>query len=224
MDARRAATDPGTTQAAEQETMVARERAADLREAELDERERKADERERELVEQGQHLSTAIEDLESRTLATIERSRALLARSGKRLDRQEEVVRRQQAHRERQQAEIDRASAETERSLSTWLPNPGQAIERSRQLRQQTLTAIEAFAVNEEQIARLHEDMAASPPSHRDEYRRVAEQARGTARKAREILRSAAAGLQSHLTTAGLRPHTAQRRSTATSPDSQPAH
>jgi len=103
-------------------------------------------------------------------------------------------VRRQQARRERQQAEVDRASAETERGLATWLPNPSPAIERSMQLRHKVLTAIEAFATNEEHIARLHEDLAASHPGRRDEYRRVAEQARVTARTAREMLRSAAAG------------------------------
>ena len=179
-----------------------RERLADQRERAADQREAELDERERELVERSQHLSTAIDDLETRALEAIERSRALLARSGKRLDRREETMRRQQARRERQQAEIERASAETERDLATWLPDPAPAIERSKKLRQQTLTAIEAFAANEEQIARLHDELAASQPNHRDEYRRVAEQARGTARRAREILRSATADLQSDLTTA----------------------
>ena len=69
-----------------------------------------------------------------------------------------------------------------------------QATERSGQLRQQVLTAIETFAVNEEHIARLHDDLAASQPGRRDEYRRVAEQARDTARTAREMLRSASTG------------------------------
>jgi hypothetical protein len=105
------------------------------------------------------------------------------------------MMRRQQARRERQQAQIDRASAETERGLATWLPDPAQAIERARELRQKSLMAIEAFAASEEQIARLHEDLAASQPSRREEYRRVAGQARDTARKAREMLSSATTGL-----------------------------
>jgi hypothetical protein len=207
-DAATAAANPGIGQTAQRETLAARERAADERQFRADERERLADERERaadlreaeldereqELVERGQQLRAAVEDLEQRTLATIERARALLARSGKHLDRQEETVRRRQARRERQQAEVDRASAQTERGLTAWMPNPGPAIERSGQLRQKVLTAIEAFAVNEEHIARLHDDLAASHPGRRGEYRCVAEQARDTARTAREMLRSATSG------------------------------
>lgn len=172
-----------------------RERAADLREAELDEPEQ-------DLLERSRQLRKAVEDLEQRALAAIGRSRTLLARGGKRLDRQDETVRRQQARRDRQQADIDRASAGTGRSLATWLPSPGPAIERSRQLWQQARAAIETFAASEEQIARLQEDLAASQPGRRDEYRRVAEHARATARKAREILRFDTTGPQSHLTTA----------------------
>jgi hypothetical protein len=82
------------------------------------------------------------------------------------------------------------------------LPDAGPMIERSQRLRQQALTAIEAFAANEEQIARLHEDMAASQPRHREEYRRVAERARVTARRAREIIRSVATDPQGQLATA----------------------
>jgi hypothetical protein len=176
-----------------------RERAADERERAADLREAEMDERERELIERSQQLSTAVEDLEMRTMATIERSRALLARSDRRLNREEATVRRQQARRERQQAEIDRAAAETERGLAAWLPNPGPAIERSRRLRQRAIAAIEVYAANEEQIAGLHEDLAASQPGRREEYRRVAEQARNTARKARESLHSDTTDLQSHL-------------------------
>ena len=40
-------------------------------------------------------------------------------------------------------------------------------------------------------------NLAASQPSRREEYRRVAGQARETARKTREILRSATSDLQS---------------------------
>jgi hypothetical protein len=36
----------------------------------------------------------------------------------------------------------------------------------------------------------MHEELAASHPGRRDEYRRTAEHARQTARKAREALRS----------------------------------
>ena len=167
-----------------------RERESDLRETLLDRRQRESDERERELDERGRQLGRAVASLEQRTLETIQRSRELLEASGHRLDRQEAAVKRTEARRERQQAEVDRESAETERDLGAWLPNPSRPIERARALRKQALTAIEAFAANEEQVARVHEEIAASRPDRRDDYRRIAEQARLTARRAREILRS----------------------------------
>ena len=166
-----------------------REREAGRREALLGQEQREAGEREKELDERGRRLGSAIQSLEQRTLATIERSRALLEASGRRLDRQESAVKRAAARRDRQQADVDRASAEAERGLPGWQPGPASPIERARELREQALTAIEAFAANEEEIARVHEDLAASSPSRRDEYRQVAERARQTARKARVILR-----------------------------------
>jgi hypothetical protein len=90
----------------------------------------------------------------------------------------------------RQQAEIDRASAKTARGLSALPPDSGSVIERSRKLYQQALTVIEACAASQEQVAGINEDLAASRTSHREEYRRVAEQARATAHRAREILRT----------------------------------
>jgi multidrug resistance efflux pump len=114
----------------------------------------------------------------------------LLALGAQRLNREEAAVRRAEARRERQQAEIDRASAETERGLAAWLPDPIQQVKRAEELRQQAFTAIEALARTEDEIARIHEELAASRPGRRDEYRRTAEQARQTARRAREALRS----------------------------------
>ncbi len=179
-----------------------RERLADQRERAADHREAAQDERDRKSVERGQQLNAVFRDLRTRTLANIEVSRTLLARSGERLNREEEAVRRQQARQERRQAEIDRASAVIELGLATQLPDPGPEIERSRRLRQEILTAIGRFAANEARIARLHEDLAASQPGRREECRRIAEQARDSARKAREILRTAA-GLPGRLTTPG---------------------
>lgn len=57
-------------------------------------------------------------------------------------------------------------------------------------LRKQTLAAMEAFAANAEEVARLHEDLTARHPERREEYQRTAEQARTMARKARETLRT----------------------------------
>lgn len=167
-----------------------REREADRRESALDQRQREADERERELNESGRQLGLAVASLELRTLETIKRSRALLEASGHRLDRQEAAVHRTQARRGRQQVEINRASARPERGLTAWLPDPSKPVERAKALRKQVLAAIEAFAANEEEIARIHEEIAAYRPGRRDDYRRTAEQACSTARKAREVLHS----------------------------------
>ncbi len=165
-----------------------REREADRREAALTERQREIDERERELDRRGRVLGEAVETLAQRTLETIERSRALLALSGQRLNRQEAAVMRVEAHRERHQAEIDRGAAEGERVRAAALPDPGKAIERAKALRKQALAAMEAFAANEEEIARVHEQLAARRPERRDEFRHTAELARTMARRARDLL------------------------------------
>ena len=83
-------------------------------------------------------------------------------------------MKRARARRERQQAEIDRASAETERGLLIGLPDPSKPIERAEALGTQTRAAIEAFAATEDEIARIHEELAATRVG-RGEYRRTAE-------------------------------------------------
>jgi len=167
-----------------------RERQADEREAVADQRDRQVDERDWEFDEHIQRLGMTVLDLKQRTQASIERSRALLARSGETLNRDKERLRRSQERSRRQQAEIDRASAKSARGLSVLPPDSGSVIDRSRQLYQQALTVIEAFAASQEQVADINEDLAASRTSHREEYRRAAEQARATAHRAREILRT----------------------------------
>ena len=162
-----------------------RERLADEREALANERERKADEREQDLDKRGRALGLGVETLEQRTLETIAR----LAVSAQRLSREEAGLKRDEARRGRQQAEIDRASAESGRGLVAWLPDPHRLVKNAEELRKQALTAIEALARTEEEIARVHEELAASRPDRRDEYQRTAEQACRTAGKAREVSR-----------------------------------
>lgn len=107
----------------------------------------------------------------------------MLALSGERLNRQEVALMRGDARRERHQAEIDRVSAESEREQAAVLPDPGRAIEAGR-------AAMEALAAREDEIADVHELLAARRPEQRDEYRRTAEQARMRAHKVREDLRT----------------------------------
>ncbi len=121
-------------------------------------------------------------------LASIQRSRALLARSAQRLDRQEAGLRRAAEDRERQQAEINRESADAERRLVSALPDPSKAVERAKEVRTRARNAVEAFAAAQEEIARINQQLAARLPDHRDEYQRIAKQARETARKARDVL------------------------------------
>lgn len=178
------------SQADDRETDAdAREREADRREAAATERERTVDERERALQEHGRKLGAAVDGLEQRMLETIERSRELLALSGERLNRQEAGVDRAKLRRERQQAEISRASSETERNLADWLPEPSSLAERGVVLRKRAIAAMQAFASNEEDAARLYQDLAAKHPERREECLREAEKARTSARSAREVLR-----------------------------------
>ena len=190
-DQREAMADERERKANEREALAdERERKADRREAEADRRQREADEREQDLDDRGQALDLAVDTLQQRTLETIERSRALLTVSADRLNRQEAAVGRAQARRGRHQAEAERASAESERDLAAWQPDPSKQPERAEALRKQAVAAIEAFAMTEEEIARIHEELAASRPSRRGEFQRTAEQARVTARRAREIVHS----------------------------------
>ena len=163
-----------------------RERLADEREALANERERKAEEREQELDKRGRALGLGVETLEQRTLETIAR----LALNAQRLTREEAGLKRDEARRERQQAEIDRASAESERGLAARVPDPSGLVKHAEELRQQALTAIDALARTEEEIAAIYEELAASQPDRRDKYQRTAEQARQTAGKAREVSRT----------------------------------
>jgi len=189
-DERETAANQREQQADDREALAdAREREADRREAAATERERKVEEREREFEEHGRALGAAVAGLEQRMIDTIERSRALLALSGERLDRQEEGVRRAQARRERQQAEVSRAAAETERKIADWMPDPNSLGERSKALRKRALAAMQEFASNEEETARLFQDLAASNPERREEFLDGAERARTSARSAREVLK-----------------------------------
>jgi len=128
--------------------------------------------------------------LEQRSLERIERSRVLLTLSGARLTREEAELRRKLARQGRQQAAVDRASAESRRKQGAARPEPAALAERSRLLRQQSLATLAALAANEEEVARVHEDLAARHPAGREEYLRIAEHARTAARRTRETLRS----------------------------------
>jgi hypothetical protein len=188
-DEREAAANQRERKADQREAVAnAREQEADRRETAATEREQQIGKREQDLEEHGRVLGAAVDGLEQRVVDAIEQSRALLELSGQRLNRQEAGVKRARAHRERQQAEVSRATAETERKIADWLPDPSSLTERGTVLREQARRAIQAFASNEEEAARLFQDLAARNPEHREEYLDAAQHARTSARSAREVL------------------------------------
>jgi hypothetical protein len=169
-----------------------REREASRREAQADERDHRADEREWSLDETARKIGQPPDAREQSHLEAIARARGLLALSGQRLDRQQEGAARARALQDRQHAAADRASVAAEQDLAAWLPDPGTLIERGEAQRQRAVTAVQAFAGIQDQVARLHEELAARHPARREEYRRTAEEARKMAHKARGFLRDLA--------------------------------
>jgi chemotaxis regulatin CheY-phosphate phosphatase CheZ len=77
-----------------------------------------------------------------------------------------------------------------ERDLAAWLPDLSSLTERAEAQRKRVVTAAEAFAPNQEQLARALEELAARRPGRREEYRRGAEEARSLAHQAHEFLRA----------------------------------
>ena len=67
-------------------------------------------------------------------------------------------------------------------------PDAGGMFSRRISLRRQALDAIRAFADNEDEIARIYDEMAAGRSGASEESRRIAADAREGARRAREFL------------------------------------
>lgn len=149
-----------------------------------------AGQRERDLDEHERGLGAAVEGMERQTAHTIDRSRALVDATRQHLGRRNAADQRPDRRREREQAEVDREAAEGARRGGLWPPGARGQIERAKALREQAVAAIEAFARTEEEIALLHEQLAAASPTDRGEYLRIAGNARDGARKARDLLQA----------------------------------
>jgi hypothetical protein len=171
------------------------------REARLDEREHRADNREA-LADNREAVANEREseaDLREKLLDERERS---LGKPGagsrqQRRDGQQAAVRRLAARAGRERAGTGKAAAEGERFTAQLLVDSRQRVERAGALRRQAIAArrdavavILGFAAIEEEIARVHDELAARWPGRGDEYRRVAEDARTRARRARGIART----------------------------------
>ncbi len=163
------------------------DRAAAQRRADpADDRESPAGAREQEQDARAQASGAAFDALEQRTRATIERSRALLAASSHRHGGKEAAAAETERLPGPDHAEAGRPATENAEPAA---PDPGRQVERARALRSQALAAIAAFAATEEEIARIHDDLAARHPGRRDEHHEIAGHARAAARKAQEIMR-----------------------------------
>ena len=87
----------------------------------------------------------------------------------------------------REQGEIDRSVAHGERDLARRPPDPSELIRHAGALRKQIAVTAGDLARIEEEIARVHDELAARGSSHSSEYQRTAEEARKGAIRAREI-------------------------------------
>lgn len=162
--------------------------AAQRRAAPADDRESPAGAREQEQDARTQASGAAFDALEQRTRATIERSRALLAASSHRHGGKEAAAEETERLPGPDHAEAGQPATEKTEPAAR-LPGPRRPVERARALRSQALAAIAAFAATEEEIARIHDDLAARHPGRRDEHHEIAGHARAAARKAQEIMR-----------------------------------
>ena len=169
-----------------------REREADRREREADEREAVADRREREADEREEQMRALIGELRSLVtgahrdaLEAIESSLGLLSASADSFHRDEEAVRRTAGRRRREEAATARTQAGRQRAYSS-------PAGPAREIRARLSATIAAFAVAEDNTARVFDQLAAGHPDDPSAYQRKAQQARETADRARELSRKLA--------------------------------
>ena len=160
-----------------------------MREELADDRERRLDDRERRLDERSRTLGREVASAEQRTREAIERSQVLLAAREARRNRSDAALRRAEERHAREREAVERAAAERERERAAEPPDPAQVIERSRWLRKKIAASLEAFAVTEEEVARVHEELAARRGDGGEKHRRIALEARQQMRRARDLAR-----------------------------------
>ena len=173
-----------------------RESRADLREREANEREDLADQREHAADEREEQIQGLIGELRGLvtgahrdTLEAIERSQTLLSASVDRVERREEAVKRADARRRREQAAIARAAARSERHPAPPSPARPELTRQATATRARLSATAAALAAIEDNAAHLFDQLAVSRPERGSAYQRRAEEARGGARRAREISR-----------------------------------
>lgn len=155
-----------------------REALADDREALANDRENRANLREKQLDERELSLG----DLRQRLARTIQRTHALLA-----ADLSPGGWDRSRGSSQGRLAEGGHDLAESER-LPAILAGVRQQVEQSQTLCRQAASVIGSLAATAERIARQHDQMAAVSTKHAERYRRLADDARAAAQRARAIL------------------------------------
>src|SRR5215472_16210551 len=166
-----------------------RERTADQREREADQREHAADQREEQIAGLIEELRGLVTGAHRDALEAIERSQALLLSSAGSLERTEDAAKRTDARGRREQAAIARAAAYSERRIAHPLPAGEGAAGQARAMRIRLAATAAAFAMAEESAGRLFDQLATLHPDRASTYQRRAQEARGTAQRAREISR-----------------------------------
>ena len=161
---------------------VVREALADLRESQADQREREADEREEQMRALIGELRGLVTGAQRDALEAIESSLGLLSASADSFQRGEEAVRRATGRRRREEAATARAQGGRRRAYSS-------AAGPAREIRARLSATIAAFAVAEDNTARVFDQLAAGHPDDAGAYQRKAQQAREAADRARELSR-----------------------------------
>ena len=159
-----------------------REREADQREAVADRREREADEREEQMRALIGELRSLVTGAHRDALEAIESSLGLLSASADSFHRDEEAVRRTAGRRRREEAATARTQAGRQRAYSS-------PAGPAREIRARLSATIAAFAVAEDNTARVFDQLAAGHPDGASAYQSKAQQAREAADRARELSR-----------------------------------
>jgi hypothetical protein len=162
-----------------------REREADQREAVADLREREADEREEQMRALIGELRGLVTGAQRDALEAIESSLGLLSASADSFQRGEEAVRRATGRRRREEEATARGQAGRQWAYSS-------PAGPAREIRARLSATIAAFAVAEDNTARVFDQLAAGHPDDAGAYQRKAQQARETADRARELSRKLA--------------------------------
>jgi hypothetical protein len=165
-------------------------RKAVVREALADRREREADEREEQMRALIGELRGLVTGVHRDALEAIESSLGLLSASAESFQRGEEAVKRAAARRHREEAATARAQDERQRADSP--PARQGPAKRATEVRNRLSATIAAFAVAEDNAARIFDQLAASRPEHASAYQDKAQHARDAADRARELSRELA--------------------------------